>query len=49
MSPTLWNLFYDDVLRLKVPEEEVKLVGYADDLAVVIAARTAEKKTKINR
>lgn len=42
LGPTLWNLFYDSVLRLEVPREEVLLVGYADDLAVLITTRTAE-------
>lgn len=43
LGPTLWNLFYDGVLRLEVPKNEVVLVGYADDLAVIITAKTAER------
>jgi len=39
--PTLWNLFYDGVLRLPV-REGVRLVAFADDVAVVAAARNAE-------
>lgn len=31
------------MLRLEVPRGEVLLVGYADDLAVLITARTAER------
>lgn len=37
------NLFYDDVLRLEVPQGKVKLVGYADVLAVVITAGKSER------
>lgn len=41
LSPTLWNLFYDGILRLPVPNS-VKLVAFADDVAVVAVAHTAE-------
>lgn len=41
LSPTLWNLFYDDLLRLPVPDD-VKLVAFADDVAVVGVAHNAE-------
>lgn len=47
LGPTLWNLFYDGVLRLDVPKGEVSLIGYADDLAVVITARTAERMEEL--
>ncbi|KAI5703571.1 hypothetical protein M8J75_013476 [Diaphorina citri] len=39
-SPTLWNMLYDGVLRLELPNG-VSLVAYADDLAVVVIAKTA--------
>ncbi|KAL1447310.1 hypothetical protein WDU94_005527 [Cyamophila willieti] len=39
IAPTLWNIFYDGVLRLDMPEG-VTLVGYADDLAVMVTAKT---------
>lgn len=45
---TLWNIMYDGVLRLRV-EDGVHLISYADDLAVVVKARTEtelEDKTK---
>lgn len=46
LGPTLWSLFYDGVLRLEVGRE-VNLIGFADDLAVVITAKTAEQLTDI--
>ncbi|KAL1446868.1 hypothetical protein WDU94_009856 [Cyamophila willieti] len=41
-GPTLWNALYDGILELEVAEG-VLLTAYADDLAVVIKARTAEE------
>jgi len=41
LGPTLWNLFYDGVLRLPV-REGVRLVAFADDVAVVALALNAE-------
>nr|CAI5864374.1 unnamed protein product [Callosobruchus analis] len=35
LGPTLWNIFYDGVFRLQLPEDTIA-VGYADDLALVI-------------
>lgn len=46
-SPTLWNVLYDGVLELELPQG-ISLVAYADDLAVVTVAKTAleiEEKT----
>lgn len=46
LGPDLWNIMYDQVLRLPMPEDTFT-VGYADDLALVITAkdvRIAEKK-----
>lgn len=39
LGPTLWNLMYDGVLRLELPYG-ASLVGYADDLALVVSATT---------
>lgn len=39
LGPTLWNVYYDGIFRLKMPPE-VYLVGYADDLALVINGNT---------
>jgi len=41
LGPTLWNLFYDGILRLPV-RQGVRLVAFADDVAVVAVAHNAE-------
>jgi len=41
LGPTLWNLFYDDVLRLPV-RDGIKLVAFADDIAIVATAHNAD-------
>lgn len=41
LGPQLWNAAYDGVLRLEMPED-CFLVGYADDVAAVILARTMD-------
>lgn len=41
LGPLLWNIFYDGVLRLDLPLG-VKLVAFADDLAVVATAPTED-------
>jgi hypothetical protein len=40
LGPTLWNLFYDGVLRLPLPSG-VKTLAFADDLAVLVTAHNA--------
>ena len=48
LGPLLWNVFYDAVFDLELPDG-VSLVGYADDLAVVGTAKTgAILQHKIN-
>lgn len=42
LGPTLWNIYYDGVLRLKMPEG-ITTIGYADDLAVVIRGENADE------
>lgn len=42
LGPTLWNVMYDDVMRA-CDGIGVELVCYADDLAVVVKADTAEE------
>ncbi|KAI5696448.1 hypothetical protein M8J76_011941 [Diaphorina citri] len=39
LGPTLWNLLYNGVLELPRPDG-VTFIAYADDLAVVILAKT---------
>jgi len=41
LGPTLWNLFYDGILRLPVPKG-AKLVAFADDVALVAVAHNTE-------
>lgn len=33
-----WNIYYDDVLRMDI-QAGVHLVGYADDLNILVTAR----------
>ncbi|KAL1447444.1 hypothetical protein WDU94_005421 [Cyamophila willieti] len=42
ISPLLWNILYDGVLRLAMPDG-VHLLAYADDLAMVVLADTVDK------
>lgn len=49
LGPDLWNASYDDLLRIDMPEE-TRTIGYADDVAVLIAARTVDlAQLKINQ
>lgn len=41
LGPTLWNMFYDDLLRLRLPEGVVT-VGFADDVGVLTTNHTSE-------
>jgi hypothetical protein len=41
LGPTLWNVLYDDVMEIEVPEG-VSLVCCSDDLAIVVTASTKE-------
>ena len=48
LGPSLWNVTYDDFLGIKI-QEGATLVGFADDLAIVIIAETAgELEIKAN-
>lgn len=38
LGPLLWNVMYDGVLRLKLPDR-VTIVGFADDIALVCVAK----------
>lgn len=38
LGPLLWNVMYDEVLRLSLPPG-CRLVGFADDLALVVVAK----------
>lgn len=41
IGPVLWNVFYDDLLRLTI-SPGVKFVSFVDDLAVVVTAYNAK-------
>lgn len=50
LGPLLWNIFYNKILQTKV-EKGVELIAYADDLAVLVRAKTRtdlEDKTTYN-
>lgn len=38
LGPLLWNVMYDGIFKLKVPEE-VQIVGFADDVAIIVQAQ----------
>lgn len=38
LGPTLWNILYDDVLKLRLAEGSI-IVGFADDIALVTKAK----------
>ena len=40
-EPTLWNLFYDQIIRIPT-ENGVKIIAYADDLVLVVTAANKE-------
>lgn len=46
LGPTLWNVMYDGVLRLPVPSE-VKIIGFADDVALVVTAKYREEVVEV--
>lgn len=41
LEPTLWNIFYDGVLRLRLPEG-ASTIGFADDLSLLVINHTME-------
>lgn len=46
LGPLLWNVMYDGVLRLPMPAG-TRIVGFADDIAVVVVAKHLEEVTQI--
>lgn len=42
LGPTLWNILYDGLLSTEAGEE-VRLIAYADDLALLVRARKEEE------
>ena len=41
LGPTLWNILYDDLLRMELPRD-VTLIGFADDIAMVVVDKIEE-------
>lgn len=41
LGPTLWNLLYDDLFKINLPQE-THLIGFADDVALIVSAKTEE-------
>lgn len=49
LGPDLWNITYDEIFNIEMPEDTF-LVGYADDIAAVIKARNVvEAKRKLRQ
>lgn len=49
LGPTLWNVAYDSVLQIALPDN-TEAVAYADDLALITKGRTVENlETTTNR
>ena len=42
LGPLLWNIMYDGVFRLRIPDE-AKIVGFADDVAIVVVAKLKDE------
>lgn len=50
LGADIWNLNYDGVLRISMPQEGITLVGYADDLILIITGRTVDQlQYKLNQ
>jgi len=48
LGPMLWNIMYDDIFALQVPEEAT-VVGFADDIAIVAVSKYKEELENICR
>lgn len=46
LAPTLWNVMYDGIFKLPIPEE-AKIVGFADDAALIVVAKHREEVVQI--
>lgn len=43
LDPDFWNVCYDELLKMTLPDETY-LVGFADDIAALIIARDEVKR-----
>lgn len=39
IGPTLWNIYYNEFVKLEM-QEDISILGYADDVAPVAVAKT---------
>ena len=46
LGPTLWNVYYDKLLRVEMPAD-VTSVAYADDLVIVAAGKDEEELMRV--
>lgn len=47
LGPLLWNVMYDGILRLQLPEK-TSIVGFADDIALVIVAKEIDEAKTVS-
>lgn len=47
LGPLLWNVMYDGVLRLNLPQR-ANIIGFADDIALVIVAKTIDEAKTVS-
>uniref|UniRef100_W8ADE4 Putative 115 kDa protein in type-1 retrotransposable element R1DM n=1 Tax=Ceratitis capitata TaxID=7213 RepID=W8ADE4_CERCA len=45
LGPLLWNIMYDGIFKVRKPEG-VSIVGYADDIAIVVVAKQLSDATR---
>lgn len=43
LGPLLWNLFFDDILRIELPKKNAACIAYADDLALLIRGSNGDQ------
>lgn len=46
LGPMLWNIMYDAVLKLELPEG-ARTIGFADDVAIVVVGKYIEQVTQV--
>ena len=47
LGPLLWNVMYDEILNISLPEEAT-IVGFADDVAIVVVAKLLEEVVQLS-
>lgn len=45
LGPDLWNITYNDILRLQIPND-CQVIGYADNITIAISAKKKQKTSK---